>query len=42
VLPALIGPLIAGLVTTHLSWRLVFLPVPGPGAATGATTLATS
>ena len=25
VLPALIGPLIAGLITTHLSWRLVFL-----------------
>jgi MFS family permease len=25
VLPALIGPLIAGLVTTHLTWRLVFL-----------------
>lgn len=25
VLPALIGPLVAGLVTTHLTWRLVFL-----------------
>ena len=25
VLPALVGPLIAGLVTTHTSWRLVFL-----------------
>jgi MFS family permease len=25
VLPALIGPLVAGLVTTHASWRLVFL-----------------
>ncbi|SEO90680.1 MFS transporter [Trujillonella endophytica] len=25
VLPALIGPLISGLVTTHASWRLVFL-----------------
>jgi MFS family permease len=25
VLPALIGPLVAGLITTHLSWRLVFL-----------------
>ena len=25
VLPALVGPLIAGLVTTHASWRLVFL-----------------
>jgi MFS family permease len=25
VLPALIGPLVAGLVTSHLSWRLVFL-----------------
>ncbi|MCU1669645.1 MAG: Major Facilitator Superfamily arabinose transporter [Blastococcus sp.] len=25
VLPALVGPLVAGLVTAHLSWRLVFL-----------------
>jgi MFS family permease len=25
VIPALIGPLVAGLVTTHASWRLVFL-----------------
>lgn len=25
VLPALIGPLVSGLVTTHASWRLVFL-----------------
>jgi MFS family permease len=25
VLPALIGPLVAGLVTTHLTWRLVFV-----------------
>jgi MFS family permease len=25
VLPALIGPLVAGVVTTHTSWRLVFL-----------------
>jgi MFS family permease len=25
VLPALIGPLVAGLITTHLTWRLVFL-----------------
>jgi MFS family permease len=25
VLPALVGPLIAGVVTTHTSWRLVFL-----------------
>ena len=25
VLPALVGPLVAGLVTTHASWRLVFL-----------------
>lgn len=25
VLPALVGPVIAGLVTTHLTWRLVFL-----------------
>ena len=25
VLPALVGPLIAGIVTTHTSWRLVFL-----------------
>jgi MFS family permease len=25
VLPALIGPVVAGLVTTHTSWRLVFL-----------------
>jgi MFS family permease len=25
VLPALIGPLVAGLLTTHASWRLVFL-----------------
>jgi MFS family permease len=25
VLPALVGPLVAGLVTTHLSWRWVFL-----------------
>jgi MFS family permease len=25
VLPALVGPLVAGLVTTHTSWRLVFL-----------------
>ncbi|MGY1681236.1 MFS transporter [Geodermatophilus sp. SYSU D01176] len=25
VLPALVGPLVAGLVTTHLTWRLVFL-----------------
>jgi MFS family permease len=25
VLPALVGPLIAGLLTTHASWRLVFL-----------------
>ena len=25
VLPALIGPVVAGLVTTHASWRLVFL-----------------
>ena len=25
VLPALIGPLVAGIVTTHTSWRLVFL-----------------
>jgi MFS family permease len=25
VLPALIGPVIAGLLTTHLTWRLVFL-----------------
>jgi MFS family permease len=25
VLPALIGPLIAGLVTAHVSWRLVFI-----------------
>jgi MFS family permease len=25
VLPALIGPLVAGLITTHASWRLVFL-----------------
>ncbi len=25
VLPALVGPLVAGLLTTHASWRLVFL-----------------
>ncbi|MGY1705101.1 MFS transporter [Geodermatophilus sp. SYSU D00697] len=25
VLPALVGPLVAGLVTTHVSWRAVFL-----------------
>ena len=25
VLPALVGPVVAGLVTTHASWRLVFL-----------------
>ena len=25
VLPALVGPLVSGLVTTHLGWRLVFL-----------------
>ncbi|WP_346619740.1 MFS transporter [Blastococcus montanus] len=25
VLPALIGPVVAGLLTTHLTWRLVFL-----------------
>jgi MFS family permease len=25
VLPALVGPLVAGLVTTHATWRLVFL-----------------
>jgi MFS family permease len=25
VLPALIGPVVAGLITTHLTWRLVFL-----------------
>jgi MFS family permease len=25
VLPALVGPLVAGLVTAHLTWRLVFL-----------------
>ena len=25
VLPALVGPLVAGVVTTHTSWRLVFL-----------------
>jgi MFS family permease len=25
VLPALIGPLVAGMLTTHLTWRLVFL-----------------
>jgi MFS family permease len=25
VIPALVGPLVAGLVTTHASWRLVFL-----------------
>src|SRR5215204_1661022 len=25
VLPALVGPLISGLVTAHLTWRLVFL-----------------
>ncbi|MGY2084678.1 MFS transporter [Blastococcus sp. SYSU DS0539] len=25
VLPALIGPVVSGLVTTHLTWRLVFL-----------------
>ncbi|TFV68766.1 MFS transporter [Blastococcus sp. CT_GayMR20] len=25
VLPALIGPLVAGLITAHLTWRLVFL-----------------
>src|SRR5688572_15870768 len=34
VLPALVGPLIAGLITTHTSWRLVFLgllPVVGVG-----------
>ena len=28
VLPALIGPLLAGLAADHLSWRLVFLAVP--------------
>ena len=25
VIPALVGPLVAGLVTTHVGWRLVFL-----------------
>jgi MFS family permease len=36
VLPALIGPLVAGLVTAHASWRLVFLgllPLIGLGLA---------
>jgi MFS family permease len=36
VLPALIGPLAAGLVTTHLGWRWVFLglvPLVGAGLA---------
>ncbi|UOY01448.1 MFS transporter [Blastococcus sp. PRF04-17] len=36
VLPALIGPLVAGLITTHLTWRLVFLgllPLIGVGLA---------
>ena len=36
VLPALIGPLAAGLVTTHLGWRGVFLrllPLVGAGLA---------
>ena len=28
VLPALVGPLLAGLVAQHLSWRLVFLGLP--------------
>jgi MFS family permease len=28
VLPALVGPLLAGLAADHLSWRLVFLGVP--------------
>jgi MFS family permease len=28
VLPALIGPVLAGLVAQHLSWRLVFLGMP--------------
>jgi MFS family permease len=28
VLPAMVGPLIAGLFADHLSWRLVFLTVP--------------
>ena len=34
VLPALVGPLVAGLVTTHASWRLVFfglLPLVAAG-----------
>ncbi|WP_040338273.1 MFS transporter [Candidatus Blastococcus massiliensis] len=36
VLPALIGPLVAGLVTTHIGWRGVFLgllPLVGAGLA---------
>jgi MFS family permease len=36
VLPALIGPLLAGLITTHLGWRWVFLamlPLIGLGLA---------
>jgi MFS family permease len=38
VLPALIGPVLAGLVAQHLSWRLVFLGMP-PLVLAGAVLL---